>query len=154
MKMKTLVLAVAGALVMGAIVGGTTIAVAQEDPIKARKQNRKDAGAALRAAKAAIDAKADAKAVGAQAAKLKELEIAFMKLFPVGSDKGGDTEALPVIWTDNAGFKAASAQADKAYDGLAVAAGSGDFAAMLTAFQAVGKEGCGNCHSKYRVKKP
>lgn len=158
MRKTTLIVALAGAVAAGAMVAGTTIAFAQGDVIKERKDNRKAAGAALRAAKAAIDTKVDGKvdgkAVLAQAAKLKELELAFVKLFPAGSEKGGDTEALPVIWTDSAGFKAASAAADKAYDNLAVAAGSGDAAAMLTAWQAVGKDGCGNCHGKYRVKKP
>ena len=153
MRKKTLIVALIGALAAGSIVGATTIAFAQEDPIKARKDNRKAAGAALRAAKAAIDAKADAKAVTAQAAKLKELELAFVKLFPDNSKTGGETEALPVIWTNAAGFKAASAAADATYDKLAVAAGSGDFAVMLTAWQAIGKDGCGNCHNTFRVKK-
>ncbi|MCX7365573.1 MAG: cytochrome c [Alphaproteobacteria bacterium] len=154
MRKKTLMIALIGALATCGIVGATaTIAVAQEDPIKARKDNRKAAGAALRAAKAAIDAKADAKAVTAQAAKLKELELAFVKLFPVTSKTGGETEALPAIWDNPTGFQAAHVAADATYDKLAVAAGGGDFAVMLTAWQAIGKDGCGNCHTTFRVKK-
>ena len=153
MRKKTMIVALIGALATCGIVGGTaTIAFAQEDPIKARKDNRKAAGGALRAAKAAIDAK-DAAAVTAQAAKLKELELAFIKLFPANSKTGGETEALPAIWDNPTGFQAAHAAADAAYDKLAVAAGGGDFAVMLTAWQAVGKDGCGNCHATFRVKK-
>src|SRR5260370_14817828 len=121
---KTLVGAVIGALVAGAMVGGATIALAQNDVIKQRQENRKQTAATMRAIKGVIDAKGDAKSVVPQAAKLKELEVAFEKLFPAGSDKG-DTKALPTVWTDMPGFLAASKNADGAYDKLAVAAGLG-----------------------------
>ncbi len=147
---KTLVLAVIGALAAGAMVGGATIAMAQGDPIAERKENRKQAGAAMRAIKGIIDAKGPTAGAVEQAAKLKTLEAAFVKLFPAGSDKG-DTKALPAIWTDMAGFQAASKASDVAYDKLAVAAGSGDQAALAAAFADVGKT-CGACHDKYRAK--
>ena len=38
-----------------------------------------------------------------QAAKLKTLEAAFVKMFPAGSDKG-ETKALPTVWSDMAGL--------------------------------------------------
>ena len=85
-----------------------------------------------------------------QAAKLKELEIAFVKMFPAGSDKG-ETKALPAIWTDMKGFEAASAASNAAYDKLAAAAGSGDLAALTAAFADTGKT-CGACHDKFRAK--
>ena len=40
---------------------------------------------------------------------------------------------------------------DAAYDKLAVAAGSGDQAALATAFADTGKA-CGACHEKFRAK--
>jgi cytochrome c556 len=89
------------------------------------------------------------KAVVASAAKLKQLENAFDKMFPAGSDK--DTKALPTVWSDSAGFQAASKNADAAYDKLAVAAGSGDLAAVTAAFGETGKA-CGACHEKFRAK--
>jgi predicted CxxxxCH...CXXCH cytochrome family protein len=49
------------------------------------------------------------------------------------------------------GFLAASKNADAAYDKLAVAAGSGDLAAVTAAWGGAGKA-CGACHQKYRVK--
>jgi cytochrome c556 len=88
--------------------------------------------------------------VVASAAKLKQLENAFDNLFPAGSDKG-DTKALPTVWSDSAGFKAASRNADAAYDKLAAAAGSGDLAAVTAAFGDTGKA-CGACHEKFRAK--
>jgi cytochrome c556 len=150
MKKKTVVVAVVSALMAGAMVSGATIAFAQADVIKQRIDNRKQVAAAMRAIKGVLDSKGDAKQIVEQAAKLKELETAFDNMFPAGSDKG-DTKALPAVWTDWAGFQAASKNADAAYDKLAVAAGTGDMAAIGAAFGETGKA-CGACHQKFRAK--
>ena len=150
MRMKTLFVAVIGALAAGAMVGGTTIALAQADVIKQRQENRKETAATMRAIKGVIDAKGDVKTIVPQAAKLKTLEVVFDKMFPAGSDKG-DTKALPTVWSDMAGFMTASKNADAAYDKLAAAAGSGDLAAVTAAFGETGKA-CGACHEKFRAK--
>src|SRR5262245_65136796 len=150
MRKKTLIAAVVGALAAGAMVGGATVAFAQADVIKQRQENRKEAGATMRAIKGVIDAKGDVKTIVPQAAKLKTLQVAFDKMFPAGSDKG-DTKALPTVWSDSAGFMAASKNADAAADKLAAAAGSGDLAAATAAFGDAGKA-CGACHDKFRAK--
>ena len=147
---KTLVVAIAGALAAGAMVGGATIALAQADVIKERQENRKQAGAAMRAIKGVVDAKGPTTGAVEQAAKLKTLEAAFVKMFPAGSDKG-DTKALPTVWSDMPGFIEADKAANAAYDKLAVAAGSGDMAAVTAAWGDVGKA-CGACHTKFRAK--
>ena len=149
MKNQTLVGAVMGVLTAGVVIGGATIAFAQADVVKERQDNRKATAAQMRAIKGVIDSKGDTKAVLASAAKLKELEAAFVKLFPPGSDK--DSKALPTVWSDMPGFLAASKNVDAAYDKLAVAAGSGDLAAVTAAFSETGKA-CGACHDKYRAK--
>ncbi len=149
MKKQTLMVAVIGALVAGSVVGGATIALAQADVVKQRQDNRKETAATMRSIKGIIDAKGDVKPVVASAAKLKELELAFVKLFPPGSDK--DTKALPTVWSDMPGFLAASKNVEAAYDKLATAAGSGDLAAVTAAFGDTGKA-CGACHDKYRAK--
>jgi len=147
---KTLVVAVIGALAAGAMVSGVTIAWAQADVIKARQDDRKQAAAAMRAIKGIIDAKGPTAGAVEHAAKLKQLQLAFDKMFPPGSDKG-ETKALPTVWSDWAGFQAASKNADASYDKLAVAAGSGDMAALTAAFGDTGKA-CGACHEKFRAK--
>ena len=146
---KTLVLAMVGALAAGAMVGGATIAMAQANVVKERQENRKQAGAAMRTIKGIIDAKGPTAGAVAEAAKLKTLEAAFVKMFPAGSTQ--DSKALPVVWTDWAGFEAASKAANAAFDKLATAAGSGDQAALATAFADAGKA-CGACHEKFRAK--
>ena len=150
MLKKTVVMAVAGAIAAGALVSGVTVAFAQADVIKARQENRKATGPEMRAIKGVIEAKGDTKQIIPHAAKLKELEVAFDKMFPAGSDKG-ETKALPTVWSDMPGFQKASANASAAYDKLAAAAGSGDMAATAAAFADVGKA-CGACHSTYRAK--
>ncbi len=146
---KTLVVAIAGALAAGAMVGGATLALAQADVVKERQDNRKQTAAAMRAIKGIIDAKGATTDAVAQAAKLKTLEIAFVKMFPAGSDK--DSKALPTVWSDSAGFMAASKASEVAYDKLSAAAGSGDMAALTAAFADAGKA-CGGCHDKFRAK--
>jgi cytochrome c556 len=147
---KSLVVAMVGALVGGAMVAGGTIAWAQADVIKERQENRKQAAAAMRAIKGIVDAKGNAKDAVEQAAKLKTLQVAFAKQFPPGSDKG-ETKALPTVWSDSAGFEAANKSAEMADDKLAAAAGSGDIAALTAAFGDAGKA-CGACHDKFRAK--
>ena len=146
---KTLVLAMVGAVAAGAMVGGATIAMAQANVVKERQENRKQAGAAMRAIKGIIDAKGPTAGAVAEAAKLKTLEAAFVKMFPAGSTQ--DSKALPTVWSDWAGFQAASKASDAAYDKLAAAAGSGDQAALAAAFADTGKT-CGACHDKFRAK--
>jgi cytochrome c556 len=55
------------------------------------------------------------------------------------------------VWTDMAGFQAASKNAEAAFDKLSTAAGSGDMAALTAAFADAGKA-CGACHEKFRAK--
>jgi cytochrome c556 len=133
---KSLLVAVIGALAAGAMVSGATIALAQADVIKERQENRKQTAATMRAIKGIIDAKGPTAGAVAEAAKLKTLEAAFVKLFPAGSDKG-ETKALPTVWSDMAGFQAASKNAEAAFDKLAVAAGSGDMAALTMAMSII-----------------
>lgn len=73
------------------------------------------------------------------------------ELFPPGSDQP-PTAALPAVWSDQKGFAAAAEKAEDLAHELASAAETGDVAATLAAFAALGKEGCGGCHNTYRKK--
>src|SRR5258707_14713278 len=92
---KTLVAAIVGALVAGAMVGGGTIAWAQADPIKERQENRKQTAAAMRAIKGIIDAKGPTAGAGGHPAKPKQLERGVVPLFPAGAHKGGAQAGPP-----------------------------------------------------------
>jgi len=145
---KGLIVGAIGLALSGALIG--SVALAQNDPIAARKDNRKQAGAQMKAIKGIIDAKGPASGVVPAAAKLKELSEAFPAFFPAGSDKG-ETKALPVLWTDKPGFTAANKAEGTAIDALAVAAGSGDMTKIGEAFGNAAKA-CGACHEKFRAK--
>jgi len=145
---KTLIAGAIGLAMSGAFIG--SVALAQGDPIASRKDNRKQAETQMKAIKRLIDAKGPASGVVPAAAKLKELSEAFAALFPVGSDKG-DTNALPVVWTDKPGFTAANKAEGIAVDALVAAADSGDMATIAEAFRNAAKA-CGTCHDKFRAK--
>jgi len=75
-----------------------------------------------------------------------ELDI----LFPAGSGEG-DTEALPVIWTDSEKFSEAIHNMQETAAKLQKTARSGDTKAIMVAFKAAGKA-CKNCHESFREK--
>jgi cytochrome c556 len=70
-------------------------------------------------------------------------------LFPEGTGTG-ETNALPKIWQDNAGFQEKRKAAIAAAADMVQAADSGDPGKIRAALGALGKS-CGNCHKPYRV---
>ena len=72
-------------------------------------------------------------------------------LFPENSKTGGDTAADPKIWEnmDDVKIRFAKFGAD-AKDALAKVT---DLDSFKAAFGAIGKNDCGGCHEKYRIKK-
>ena len=122
-----------------------------DDPIKERRENRKEVGDLAKQIKAVVDAGGPASAVVEPAKKIVALESGFDKLFPPGSDKG-DTKALPAVWSDMSGFQAAShnltTQATKLADAGAAGKSPDEIKA---AFGEMGKA-CGGCHNTYRAK--
>jgi len=72
-------------------------------------------------------------------------------LFPDNSKTGGDTAADPKIWENIDDFKARLAKfGTDAKDAIAKV---NDLDSFKAAFGAIGKNDCGGCHEKYRVKK-
>jgi len=93
--------------------------------------------------------------VAKNAAAIKESSAKIFDLFPAGTsmnDDVGKTGAKPEIWQHAAAFKAAAANLGELAGALEQAAGSGDKQKMADAFGALGKNGCGGCHSKFRQK--
>ncbi|QHL89970.1 cytochrome c [Sphingomonas changnyeongensis] len=72
--------------------------------------------------------------------------------FPAGSD-GAGSDALPLIWSDQAGFAAAAAAYQTATARLESAAKAGDVAGFRAALAETGKA-CGSCHDRYRKPQP
>jgi cytochrome c556 len=145
---------VAGGLALAAVVAGT--AVAQTEVITARRDGLKRMGQHMEAIKAATEARSDPQALVARAEDMQAWFQALPTRFPAGTDTPpgtgpGQTRALPVIWTERAGFERAAANAAAAAGALRTAAASGDTAATAKAFSELGST-CGACHRTYRAR--
>ncbi len=72
-------------------------------------------------------------------------------MFPKGTETGGNTKALPEIWSDSAGFTKDAEAFGSASTKLAADAKAGDAEAVAADYKLVG-ESCGACHKAYRAK--
>jgi len=70
--------------------------------------------------------------------------------FPKGSDKGAETEALPIIWTEFKDFELKLKNFQTESRKLADIAKGGDEAAMKAQFGKVGGT-CKACHDKFKA---
>lgn len=131
----------------------TTVAVAADDPIQTRQAIMSSVGAAAGLGGGMLKGEIDFSPAAAAAAlsTFNAAAFTFGDYFPEGSESGGDTEAAPTIWSDAAGFAAAS---DKFRSDASAALASkpqtlDDFKA---AFGSVAQN-CKACHEDFRVTK-
>jgi cytochrome c556 len=136
--------ALAAVLVLGTV----TVAVGQADPIAARKAMMKANGGAVGTLVKMVKGETPFDAAAAKAA-LETIgnSKTYADLFPVGSDQG-DTKALPTIWSDNAGFRAALDKLLTA-DAAQLANPPQDVNGVKAALGAIGPA-CKGCHDTYR----
>jgi len=132
---------------------GVGAAIAQQDPIAARKSLMKANGDAAKTAAAMAKGEApfDLAAAHKIFATFEDAASKMPALFPDNSKTGGDTAADPKIWEnmDDVKIRFAKFGAD-AKDALAKVT---DLDSFKAAFGAIGKNDCGGCHEKYRIKK-
>lgn len=139
-------------LAAGVAVALTGLAVAQ-DAIAKRKDIMKGVGKATKASVAMVKGEAPYDAAKAAAAMktIAEAWAPFVKLFPPGTEKGGETTAAPKIWQDMKDFDAKGQKmAADAQAAIGAAAKGAD--AFKAAFGAVTKN-CKGCHDTYRIPK-
>ena len=98
-----------------------------------------------------VAAKGDVKPLEVPARAIAKLAAVIPTLFPAGSEKGGDTKALPEIWSDPAGFQKIALALGEAATKLAVAAKAGDADEVAADTKLLGEQ-CGACHKAYRAK--
>jgi cytochrome c556 len=135
----------------GGAAGGASVTVPATNLIMARQAGMDLQDGTLAAMKAAVQSKADVKQFKDSADALGSWGKAIPGLFVPGTDKGGNTKARPVVFTDQAGFAKAADNLSTAAAKLADAANADDKAAFATAFQQVG-QACGGCHRTYRER--
>jgi cytochrome c556 len=152
--MKSRLLGAALAILMA---GGSGMALAQdkETILKNRQATMKEQGKDLGAVKAYLEGKGDLAQAKAGATNLTQTTKRIPDLFPPGTggpNPTGDYAAKPVIWTDWNKFIEAQKTAASKADALLVAVNGGDKTAIETAFNDLGKNGCGGCHTTFREK--
>jgi cytochrome c556 len=136
-------------------VSAASLAQDKETILKDRQATMKEQGKSLGAVKAYIDGKGDLAQAKAGAADLTQTTKKIPDLFPPGTagpNPTGEYVAKPVIWTDWNKFLDAQKTAASKADALLVAVNSGDKTAIETAFNDLGKNGCGGCHTTFREK--
>lgn len=145
-----LIAAAFAALVAG---GAASIAASPAETIAARQANFKKMGGAMKALKDELGGGADKAKLLAAARTLAATARTQWVLFTPGTgpSSGVKTDALPAIWTQKGAFDAASAKLVAEADKLVGIAGSGDTAAVLAQFKAVGGT-CAACHKQFRAE--
>jgi cytochrome c556 len=140
-------------LAVTAITLGLGVAVAQQDPIAARKALMKTNGEQAKAGADMIKGAVPFELEKAQKifATFEDAAAKMPALFPDNSKTGGDTAADPKIWESMDDFKARFAKFGT--DAKEAESKVTDLDSFKAAFGNIGKNDCGGCHEKYRVKK-
>ncbi len=140
-----------GVLAAIAVLVSVGAGIAADDPIHARKELMEANGKTTKAVVPIMKGQAKFD-LGAVQAALNAYIAASEKapaLFPVGSEKGGKTEALPAIWQNKSDFE--SRMAKLGTESRAALAAIKDEASFKANYGPVLKN-CGGCHELYRAK--
>lgn len=98
-----------------------------------------------------VAAKGDVKPLEVPAKAIVKWAAVIPTLFPKGTETGGETKALPEIWSDPAGFKKIALAMGEAATKLATDAKAGDADVVAADTKVLGEQ-CGACHKAYRAK--
>jgi len=146
------------AAALGIAIAGIGASWAQDaNTVIAQRQDlMKTQGRATAAIKGFLDGKNDLAAAQAASAELVRTTANIPSVFPqnTGVDQyPGKTYAKPDIWAQWNGFTQAANTAHERATALDAALQSGDKAVIASAFEAMGKQGCGGCHTPFRQPK-
>ena len=141
---------------MAAIALGACAAVAQEDPIKARKALMKANGdqAKILSDMSKGDKPYDQAAVTKALAQFQEAAAKMPGLYPDNTKDGDPSDqfnASPKVWENMADVKARFVKFGD--DAKAATASIKDVDSLKAALGNIGKNDCGSCHQEYRLKK-
>jgi cytochrome c556 len=156
MRSRTIVLALAAALGIAWVGVGTTWAQDGMAVITKRQDTMKAQGKAFGAIKAYTEDKGDLATAQAGGAELVKIVPTIPSLFAQKTGMAeypGKSWAKPEIWAQWDKFNEAVKISQARADALNAALKSGDKAAITAAFAAMGKDGCGGCHTPFREKK-
>jgi cytochrome c556 len=98
-----------------------------------------------------VAAKGDVKPLEVPAKAIGKWATVIPTLFPKGTETGGNTKALPEIWSDPTGFQKIARGLVQASAKLATDAKAGDADLVAADTKALGEQ-CGACHKACRAK--
>jgi cytochrome c556 len=142
------------AAIMFALMGAARLSIARGDgldPIAVRQAVMSLQGGDFAYLRAVVTAKGDVKPLEVPAKAIIKSTTVIPTLFPKGTETGGDTRALPEIWSDPAGFQKIAAAATDVATKLAAAAKAGDADEVAADTKLLGEQ-CSACHKAYRAK--
>ena len=122
-----------------------------EEIIAFRRSNYKWMGDTFGDMKKAVDAGADVTPFAPKAADIAAWARRIPTVFPVGTETGHDTKALPTVWSDHAVFEQRAADLATEAGKLSTVAATGDKAAFADQYKATGAA-CGACHRNFRAR--
>lgn len=148
-------------ILSGALIGFAAVASPQADApgvpavdaIAARQASLDMSSITFRSMGEAMKAGREAKSQGYPAAALAKWAKALPRMFPPGTGEGeasANTQALPAIWRDRAGFEQAAANYAAATARLAALAGANDTTGFTKQLDEV-NQACNACHSRYKA---
>jgi cytochrome c556 len=121
------------------------------DPIAIRQAGMSLQNGDFAFIRAVVAAKGDVKPLEGPAKAIAKWAAVIPTVFPKGTETGGDTKALPEIWSDPAGFKKIALALGDAATKLATDAKAGDADQVAADAKLMGEQ-CGACHKAYRAK--
>ncbi|MGB6464922.1 MAG: cytochrome c [Xanthobacteraceae bacterium] len=138
---------------------GLSVAIAQENPIKVRKDLMKGNGDAAKTAAAMMKGEKPFDLAEAHKifATFENAAAKMPNLFPdsskseAGSPDADDFSPSPKVWEDMADFKARFVKFGE--NAKAASASVKDLDSFKAAIGNIGKNDCGGCHQTYRLKK-
>ena len=148
---KHATLVVGAALVALATMSTGTVRAEGLDPIAVRQAAFSLNGGDFAFIRAVVEAKGDVKPLETPAKAIAKWAAVIPTVFPKVSETGGNTKALPEIWSDPAGFQKIALHLGEAATKLAAVAKAGDADAVAADTKAMG-QACGACHRTYRAK--
>ena len=155
--MRTTILTVVLAVMLGSVAWSGDDIVSLEEAERLSDERHvfmKELGKSMRTIKGFLSGRNDAEEALAATGVLKGAASAIPPLFPPGTgvDALPRTGALDAIWENWSDFEMAAQLLGERAAMLETALTSGDDDSQAAAFEALGRDGCGGCHSVFRAK--
>lgn len=155
--MRTTILTAVVCLVLGSVAWSGDDIVSLEEAERLSQERQvfmKELGKSMRTIKGFLSGRNDAEEALAATGVLKDAATAIPPLFPPGTgvDALPRTGALDAIWENWSDFEMAAQLLGERAAMLETALASGDGDSQAEAFKALGRDGCGGCHSVFRAK--